>query len=275
MNAQISAAHNTAASSQGPLAIIAPKPPSIDFSGAGPLPFSQGFGGPSVVGPPGFSPVHQLPSPPFVKTEPSPLADSRRPSMHPSPSPHGVFFASPASDVQGFQHNPTVADVSPVFPGHHHVPVSAVPGPEEFLVSPDIGHGRFNQPVAAEEGYWETDDEASMGESDDGAIPDPHLVHLESNDLGIRVARQLEPLHDPYGVRIRSFAGFGGDNILETYTPSSASSPLNDAQTAAVFWYFVSVTGQSMSLYERHPFDPTPMFQGHPVPKQRQHIWTC
>jgi hypothetical protein len=30
-----------------------------------------------------------------------------------------------------------------------------------------------------------------------------------------------------------------------------------------------------MSLYERHPFDPTPMFQGHPIPKERQHIWTC
>jgi len=29
-----------------------------------------------------------------------------------------------------------------------------------------------------------------------------------------------------------------------------------------------------MSLYERHPFDPAPMFQGRPVPKQRQHIWT-
>jgi hypothetical protein len=104
---------------------------------------------------------------------------------------------------------------------------------------------------------------------------DPHLVHLEANDLGIEVAKRLEPHHDLYGVRIRSFAGLADANVLDTYTPSSASSPLNDAQTAAVFWYFVNVTGQSMSLYERHPFDPTPMFQGIPVPKQRQHIWTC
>jgi hypothetical protein len=114
-----------------------------------------------------------------------------------------------------------------------------------------------------------------MVESDDEAPPDPHLMHLESNDLGIQVAKRLEPHHDLYGVRIRSFGGMADENVLDTYTPSSASSPLNDSQTASVFWYFVNVTGHSMSMYERHPFDPTPMFQGHPVPKQRQHIWTC
>jgi hypothetical protein len=149
-----------------------------------------------------------------------------------------------------------------------------VPGPEQPLVSPQSGGG-LNQPFVGEEEYWQSDDEASIGESDDEAMPDPHLVHLEANDLGIEVAKRIEPHHDLYGVRIRSFAGLADANVLDTYTPSSASSPLNDAQTAAVFWYFVNVTGQSMSLYERHPFDPTPMFQGIPVPKQRQHIWTC
>lgn len=129
--------------------------------------------------------------------------------------------------------------------------------------------------TSTEEGYWQSDDEASMADSDDEAIPDPHITHLESNDLGVQVARRLELHHDVYGVRIRSFAGFAEDNVLDTYMPSSASSPLNDSQTAAVFWYFVNVTGQSMSLYERHPFDPTPMFEGQPVPKHRQHIWTC
>lgn len=114
-----------------------------------------------------------------------------------------------------------------------------------------------------------------MAESDDDAILDPHTVHLESNDLGIQVARRLEPHQDVYGVRMRSFAGFAEENVLDTYTPSSASSPLNDSQTAAVFWYFVNVTGQSISMYERRPVDPSPMFEGQPVPKHRQHNWTC
>ncbi|KAI0888823.1 uncharacterized protein GGS22DRAFT_152449 [Annulohypoxylon maeteangense] len=49
---------------------------------------------------------------------------------------------------------------------------------------------------------------------------------------------------------------------------------LNDKQIAAVFWHFINVTGPSISLYERHPFDPTPLFQGTSIPKARQHIWT-
>jgi len=272
LNAQISAVQTTAAaSSQGPLAVIAPKPSSIDFSGTGPLSFAQGYGGPSVAGAPGFSPTHQLPSPPFVGPEANPFPDLRRPSVHGLPAQEG-FFHDHTAAAQGFQHESTVADVSPIFPGRH----GSVPGQEQFLASPLSGDAVFNhQHPVADEGYWQSDDEASIGDSDDEAVPDSHLVHLESNDLGIQVARRLEPHHDVYGVHIRSFAGFGNDNMLETYTPSSASSPLNDTQTAAVFWYFVNVTGQSMSLYERHPFDPTPMFSGQPVPKQRQHIWTC
>lgn len=148
-------------------------------------------------------------------------------------------------------------------------------GPDPSLVSPNSTDAGVQHASSTDEGYWQSDDEASIGDSDDEALPDAHVLHLESNDLGIQVARRLESNHDIYGVRIRSFAGLASDNVLETYTPSSVNSPLNDSQTAAVFWYFVNVTGQSMSLYERHPFDPTPMFQGQPVPKQRQHIWTC
>jgi hypothetical protein len=124
--------------------------------------------------------------------------------------------------------------------------------------------------------YWSTDDEASMGESDDEAegTPDQELGRMKSHELGARVAERLQ-YADYYGTQVRSFRGFVDANYeLETYTPTSTSSPLNDTQTAAVFWHFVNVTGPSMSLYERHPFDPSPMFQGQPVPKARQHIWT-
>lgn len=127
--------------------------------------------------------------------------------------------------------------------------------------------------------YWSSDDEASMGESEDEheETPNRDMTRLKKNDVGIQVARRLQqPYADFYGsTQVRTFHGFVGANYeLETYIPSSTSSPLNDTQTAAVFWHFVNVTGPSMSLYERHPFDPSPMFQGQPVPKTRQHIWT-
>jgi hypothetical protein len=152
----------------------------------------------------------------------------------------------------------------------------------QVLAYPKSGDVRLDRPVTMDNGgydgyvgYWESDDEASMAESDDDAVMKHHLVHLEANDLGVQIARRLEPHHDVYGVRIRSFAGMADQNILDTYYPSSSNSPLNDSQTAAVFWYFVNVTGNSMSLYERHPFDPTRLFEGQPVPKARRHIWTC
>ena len=128
---------------------------------------------------------------------------------------------------------------------------------------------------AAEDEYWYSDDDASMGESDDEFGAEQHAANLASNDLGVLVARRLHAPFDMYGTQVRSFHTFADDNILATYIPSSTNSPLNDAQTAAIFWYFVNVTGPSMSLYERHPFDPSPMFQGEPVPKTKQHIWTC
>ena len=128
---------------------------------------------------------------------------------------------------------------------------------------------------ATEDEYWYSDDDASMGESDDEFGAEQHTANLASNDLGVLVAKRLHTPFDMYGTQVRSFHTFADDNILATYTPSSTNSPLNDAQTAAIFWYFVNVTGPSMSLYERHPFDPSPMFQGEPVPKTKQHIWTC
>ena len=117
-----------------------------------------------------------------------------------------------------------------------------------------------------------------MGESEDEeneGFTEEDQAHLESNDLGIQVARRMDQRAEYYDTRLRTFTGFvDANNVLATYTPSSTNSPLNDTQTASVFWYFVNVTGPSMSLYERHPFDPSPLFQGQPVPKARRHIWT-
>ncbi|KAL2159848.1 hypothetical protein VTH06DRAFT_1981 [Thermothelomyces fergusii] len=263
-------------SSQAPLAVIAPKPPPADYSsGAGSLQFRQeGYGPPSTAGGSSYTHAAQLPGPSVLGPDSGLVAEHLSPSTRRgSLSLHGESpFGAQATVIQGFGLHPTMAaDAPPVVASHH----ALVPGPGRPLVGHHGGAGTVPQPMDGERDYWQSDDEASMADSgDEDAQPDPHLLHLESNDPGIEVARRLEPHHDLYGVRIRSFGGIADQNILDTYAPSSASSPLNDSQTATVFWYFVNVTGQSMSLYERHPFGPTPIFHGHPVPKQRQHIWT-
>lgn len=136
-----------------------------------------------------------------------------------------------------------------------------------------------------EELYWHSDDEASMvasdeeeDDDDDTFDPERDETNLESNHMGIMVARRVKgtTAHAAYGTQLRTPAScLGSDDMLASYHPAAHMSPLNDEQVALVFWHFVNVTARAMSLYERHPLDASPMFQGRPVPKSRQHIWTC
>jgi hypothetical protein len=98
--------------------------------------------------------------------------------------------------------------------------------------------------------------------------------HLRNNDLGILVA--LQARQDNQDLSLRSFTSFiDRPDMLATYVPSSQSTPLRDPMTARIFCHFVNVTGPCMSLFERHPANPSLMFQGAPVPKSQQNIWAC
>lgn len=112
-------------------------------------------------------------------------------------------------------------------------------------------------------------------EDDDGAWQGQlQENHLKNNDLGIVVA--LQARQESHDLGIRSITSFiDRPNMLATYTPSPQSSPLNDSMTARLFCHFIHVTGPSMSMFERHPANPSLIFQGQPVPKSQQHIWTC
>lgn len=92
---------------------------------------------------------------------------------------------------------------------------------------------------------------------------------------GLMVANCLQAPVDLYGTQIRSFQSLAGENILTNYSPSSADTPLNNRQTAAVFRYFVTVTAPALSMFERNPLDPSRMFSGQTIPRSHQHIWTC
>ncbi|OTB03291.1 hypothetical protein M426DRAFT_60729 [Hypoxylon sp. CI-4A] len=112
-----------------------------------------------------------------------------------------------------------------------------------------------------------------MAESEDVAISE-RRGSFGFNELGVVALQRLDQPYDMFGTETRTFNAATDDNVLTAYEPSPANSPLNDKQTAAVFWHFVNATGPSISLFERHPFDPSPIFQGQPIPRARQHIWT-
>ncbi|KAI9704726.1 MAG: hypothetical protein M1836_006506 [Candelina mexicana] len=63
-------------------------------------------------------------------------------------------------------------------------------------------------------------------------------------------------------------------NVLAHYRPAMTASPLSDAKTARIFCHFVTVTGPSISMFERHPTNPSIMFTGATVPHSHQSLWT-
>ncbi|KAK6957888.1 hypothetical protein Daesc_000677 [Daldinia eschscholtzii] len=159
--------------------------------------------------------------------------------------------------------------VPPIPPQQQHRPGNVPLDKGKARIEPEQPI-QIMEPVHEEWEYPVSDDE-SMAESDDVLISE-RRTSLDFNEFGVVAFQRLDQPYDTFGTQTRTFAAFASD--LTTYEPSPSNSPLNDKQIAGVFWHFVNVTGPSISMYERYPIDPSPIFQGQPIPKSRQHIWT-
>ena len=74
---------------------------------------------------------------------------------------------------------------------------------------------------------------------------------------------------------VRSLTDFLDEpNVLATYRPSASTSPLMDPKTARIFWHFVTATAPSLSIFERHPANPSILFSGSPIPNAQRSLWT-
>uniref|UniRef100_L2FEC2 C6 finger domain-containing protein n=1 Tax=Colletotrichum fructicola (strain Nara gc5) TaxID=1213859 RepID=L2FEC2_COLFN len=118
--------------------------------------------------------------------------------------------------------------------------------------------------------FFNDDDDASMGDSDDGFED----LMGEESAYGQLVQARSDGPWDGFGTEVRKFSAFAEETILTSYIPTPNNSPLNDERTAALFWHFINVTGPSMSLYERHPFDHTKLMNNFSVPKAGHNLWT-
>lgn len=102
------------------------------------------------------------------------------------------------------------------------------------------------------------------GDFDQEAEVDIQDQHLRQTDIGNIMA--LKAVQDNQNLSLRSFSSFLDEpDAITTYQPSSSPTPLEDPMTAKIFLHFINVTGQNISLYERHPADPGLMFSGRPV----------
>ncbi|KAL8298386.1 hypothetical protein RB600_003080 [Gaeumannomyces tritici] len=277
---------------QGPLPIIAPKPPSLDFAG----PIAQQYGGP-YPSPPRPYPA---PTPPGVNLPPGLYAASQQPfdvpncfgpanpamSTLPSPPypPLGQNMQQPTQPEFSYSQPPpeaylgqfdTMPSSSPVRPSTF-VPVSMEEMTDIFADDGELVAQLPTEQLTTEAEFWFDDEEASMIDSDDDFdVTDGDLVTSEANH-----SRSMEAGHPgrndyrAVGMRLLPPLVDCGSGILDSYNPRAGSSPLNDSQVAAVFQHFINVTAPSMSLYERSPFDPQRIPpEGAPTRKLRRHIW--
>lgn len=94
---------------------------------------------------------------------------------------------------------------------------------------------------------------------------------LKRNDLGNVMA--LQAAQDDQNSSLRGFSTFLDDpNTLASYQHSNSSN-LDDPMTARIFLHFINVTGQNISMYERHPADPALIFTGHE--STHHNLWSC
>ena len=129
----------------------------------------------------------------------------------------------------------------------------------------------YDQSAAVEDPEDDYFDVDSDGDPEFGTCQKPHKFNDHTRDLGLMLA--MSAAQDDGG--LRSYTAFLNEpNVLATYRPTATASPLMDPQTARVFCHFVTSTGPSLSIYERHPTNPSVMFTGAPVPASQQALWT-
>ncbi|KAF2113303.1 hypothetical protein BDV96DRAFT_120946 [Lophiotrema nucula] len=106
-------------------------------------------------------------------------------------------------------------------------------------------------------------DEEMLDAGDDDAM-------ISSRDFSLMQRLHRETNTD---LSIRRYDSFIYDGVLTGYRAENVANPLKNPKTARVFAHFICVTGPSISIYERHPRNPTSIFDGSTPPSQ-QSLWT-
>lgn len=75
-------------------------------------------------------------------------------------------------------------------------------------------------------------------------------------------------------LQVRRYDTFIYEGILDHYRVEEVANPLRNPATARVFAHFISATGPSLSIFERHPRNTSVLFTEGRVPLSQQGLWT-
>ena len=161
---------------------------------------------------------------------------------------------------------------APSFPNQSHLEWDGVPFQDTSQHQANVQNQHYGIPAQAP---WvvepEEDDYFDVESDEEDLISRPTLTGSNSYDLGAMVLITA----DQGQGRIRRMTNFLNEpNILATYFPAYAASPLKDAQTARVFCHFITATAPTLSVCERHPSNPALIFSGKPVAWSQRALWS-
>lgn len=267
---QLSAAQQRSSSQS--LQIIAPKPPTVGYHQLATHQFSHFY--PGQTGPvPPQPPVNLAPNQFLSQPQPQPSKFTFFPPTTIDAFSQGQWRQEAPGGSS--QYAPRVVAQDKNYKAPTTIPPHPYVHPNENRSLAEVEPtARANEELLEDWEYDFYDDDASMGESEDEFSLARRDSQFGYDGQGVVTSQRFDHQYHMFGTHTRTFSTIGAETVLATYDPSPANSPLTDKHIAAVFWHFMNVTGPSMSLYERHPLDPTNLFSGQ-TPKSKQHGWTC
>ncbi|RDA83204.1 hypothetical protein CP532_1231 [Ophiocordyceps camponoti-leonardi (nom. inval.)] len=166
------------------------------------------------------------------------------------PMPNPLFAPSFVSN-----HEQSVFDIGQQYdhiPRHHHF-LDIDREPIDANRSLDVDDSSFVFPTNTLHSVSEneidgifSEDEAYLAESDDDH-PDPRGL------LAPGISQMPWPCPTTDGSQVRTFSAFAREQTLSEYMNFAPNSELRNHAMRTIFMHFISVTGPSMSLYERDP----------------------
>ena len=226
------------------------------------------FGDPLVM------PNHTTPSATWLHDHASSIAQSTPYPMLPTGTSADGSFPTPTWPISG----QTEPSDTPIHPR------SALYNQRRFSLPGDISEqhvGRQYQPLTksydllpstpVQPIFQEAEEELYDVESDEEDTKVGQFSDVPFNDLG----RMLQISACRTDTDVRTITnGLDSPNILATYQPSYAASPLRDSHTARVFCHFITTTGPTLNVCERHPANPSVIFSGRPVSPAQRALWS-
>lgn len=119
------------------------------------------------------------------------------------------------------------------------------------------------------------DDDYYDVDSDEDMDIDKPAVQMQDFKRQRTLNKALMGQHfNAHNMQIRRYDTFLEEGMLERYRVEWHANPLRNAATARVFAHFISATGPSLSVFERHPVNSSVLFTEGSVPFSQQGLWT-